>query len=141
VNVVLSSVRPTRKEGLGANNGSASSAAFGVAVPVRIFAHVGGYQSARLVHGTTTAVYVGAGRTGRLRRSHPSRRSVQEEACAARGGCRLAHRKFWQRRHCHRGLPAGSLLSESRSRVSTRDCPAVPHREQHQHCLRHATRL
>jgi EmrB/QacA subfamily drug resistance transporter len=62
-NVVLSSVRPDQEgKASGANNAIRElGGVFGVAVLASIFAHVGGYQSAEaFVHGTTTAVYVGA---------------------------------------------------------------------------------
>jgi EmrB/QacA subfamily drug resistance transporter len=63
-NVVLSAVRPDQEgKASGANNAIRElGGVFGVAVLASIFTHVGGYQSAEaFVHGTTTAVYVGAG--------------------------------------------------------------------------------
>src|SRR4051795_9231988 len=63
-NVVLSSVRPEHEgKASGANNAIRElGGVFGVAVLASIFAHLGGYKSdASFVHGTTTAVYVGAG--------------------------------------------------------------------------------
>jgi EmrB/QacA subfamily drug resistance transporter len=63
-NVVLSSVRPEHEgKASGANNAIRElGGVFGVAVLASIFSRLGGYDSgASFVHGTTTAVYVGAG--------------------------------------------------------------------------------
>jgi EmrB/QacA subfamily drug resistance transporter len=63
-NVVLSSVRPEHEgKASGANNAIRElGGVFGVAVLASVFAHDGGYHSAQtFTHGTTSAVWVGAG--------------------------------------------------------------------------------
>ena len=63
-NLILSSVRPEQEgKASGANNAIRElGGVFGVAVLASVFAHEGGYRSAStFVHGTTTAVYIGAG--------------------------------------------------------------------------------
>jgi EmrB/QacA subfamily drug resistance transporter len=63
-NVVLSSVRPEHEgKASGANNAIRElGGVFGVAVLASVFSHAGGYRSAEtFTHGTTTAVWVGAG--------------------------------------------------------------------------------
>jgi EmrB/QacA subfamily drug resistance transporter len=62
-NVVLSAVRPEQEgKASGANNAIRElGGVLGVAVLASVFAHAGGYRSAAtFVHGTSTAVYVGA---------------------------------------------------------------------------------
>jgi EmrB/QacA subfamily drug resistance transporter len=63
-NVVLSSVRPEHEgKASGANNAIRElGGVFGVAVLASVFSHAGGYRSSEtFTHGTTTAVWVGAG--------------------------------------------------------------------------------
>jgi EmrB/QacA subfamily drug resistance transporter len=63
-NVVLSSVRPEQEgKASGANNAIRElGGVFGVAVLASVFSHEGGYRTAQtFTHGTTTAVWVGAG--------------------------------------------------------------------------------
>jgi EmrB/QacA subfamily drug resistance transporter len=66
-NVVLSTVRPDQEgKASGANNAIRElGGVFGVAVLASVFAHEGGYRSAQtFVHGTTTAVTIGAAVVG-----------------------------------------------------------------------------
>jgi MFS family permease len=63
-NVVLSSVSPQHEgKASGANNAIRElGGVFGVAVLASVFAHAGGYRTAvTFTHGTTSAVWVGAG--------------------------------------------------------------------------------
>jgi EmrB/QacA subfamily drug resistance transporter len=63
-NVVLGSVRPEQEgKASGANNAIRElGGVFGVAVLASVFSHEGGYRTAQtFTHGTTTAVWVGAG--------------------------------------------------------------------------------
>jgi EmrB/QacA subfamily drug resistance transporter len=99
-NVVLSSVRPEHEgKASGANNAIRElGGVLGVAVLAAVFAHEGGYTSAEtFTHGTSTAVYVGAGvvALGAVAAAFiPGRQRVQEaveapalvEAAQALGG-------------------------------------------------------
>ena len=113
-NVVLSSVRPEQEgKASGANNAIRElGGVFGVAVLASVFAHVGGYRTAlTFVHGTTTAVYVGAAR----RRARRARRGAHQAAAPARsrsaepeldGGRRVAGRTRGTCDGILRGMPS-----------------------------------
>jgi MFS family permease len=89
-NVVLSSVAPEHEgKASGANNAIRElGGVFGVAVLAAVFAHEGGYRStATFTHGTSTAVWVGAGvvalgavAASLIRRQHASAEFVSADA-------------------------------------------------------------